>query len=497
MKLKGIVDFSLGNFLCVRGFAPIGVLQKISQPDANYQRIPKDPRLREISDYLKKGEFLFFPEIILCTALNEGEEDSLQVSEFWEAVRRGQSKRTIRFAKGIRLSSTVTKSRKSDDIRAVQFYQTATIQFSSEQPIFSRIDGNHRLSATTEVTVRERVAPFCVILCRNPTEFRQFSRALFHNINYKQVPLPKEHNLRLILEDKDLFPDEKLKNDPSFGWAYYLGRQLQTRIDADLLPNLRSLLEEEPYSFFVDNLTYLLQERVLNENENAIPRFKQALSEVNAIFEANPILRDTKNRGLLAALTYYQLKAPRSITSFVRWIAQNHIYRIADSNPPDLISIFNQILETRKRTIFVSMPFGSPKCEDHYAIIERVAKEISETHALQPSLKVQRVDWFSDGTSYVITDKIIEMISDCGLLIGNLTTCNPNVYHEIGFVMGQAKAEGKDLTNMLLFLDESVSEKEKFVGFNLRGIKQLRFIKLETEFTKALRENLEKFFQLS
>jgi hypothetical protein len=25
----------------------------------------------------------------------------------------------------------------------------------------------------------------------------------------------------------------------------------------------------------------------------------------------------------------------------------------------------------------------------------------------------------------------------------------------------------------------------------------LRFIKLETEFTKALRENLEKFFQLS
>ncbi len=143
------------------------------------------------------------------------------------------------------------------------------------------------------------------------------------------------------------------------------------------------------------------------------------------------------------------------------------------------------------------MPFGNAKCEDHYAIIERVAREITDAHSLQPALKVERVDWFNDGTSYVITDKIIEMISDCGLLIGNLTNCNPNVYHEIGFVMGKAKAEGKGVANMLLFLDDSATENEKFVGFNVRGIKQLRFIKPETEFTKALRENLEKFFQLS
>ncbi len=24
MKLKGLLDFSLGNFLCLRGFAPLG-----------------------------------------------------------------------------------------------------------------------------------------------------------------------------------------------------------------------------------------------------------------------------------------------------------------------------------------------------------------------------------------------------------------------------------------------------------------------------------------
>ena len=30
MKLKVILDFSLGNFLCLRGFAPMGILQDIS-----------------------------------------------------------------------------------------------------------------------------------------------------------------------------------------------------------------------------------------------------------------------------------------------------------------------------------------------------------------------------------------------------------------------------------------------------------------------------------
>lgn len=126
------------------------------------------------------------------------------------------------------------------------------------------------------------------------------------------------------------------------------------------------------------------------------------------------------------------------------------------------------------------MPFGKKKPDDHYAIIQRVCIEVSAAYNLKPMLKVERVDWFHDGTSYEINDKIIEMMSDCGLLIGNLTHCNPNVYHEIGFVMGKAKAERKNVPNMLLFLDESVvDDKDKFVGFNLRGIKQLRFTQPE------------------
>jgi hypothetical protein len=89
------------------------------------------------------------------------------------------------------------------------------------------------------------------------------------------------------------------------------------------------------------------------------------------------------------------------------------------------------------------------------------------------------------------------MLSDCGLLIGNLTYCNPNVYHEIGFLMGKAKAEGADFANMLLFLDESVANaKDKSVGFNLHSLNQIRFTAPEREFAPALKENFEKFFKL-
>jgi len=311
------------------------------------------------------------------------------------------------------------------------------------------------------------------------------------------VPLPKEHNLRLILDDPELFEDGKLKDDPSFGWPYYLARQLQNKLDFDLLANLKPFIEKEPRSFLVDQFTFLLAEKVLGDNENALKRFKEALGRVNASFDKYPALKDSTNQGLLAALVYYELRSSATIPSFVHWVLDNHLHAIKESSSADLIKIFDQVLESRKRTIFVSMAFNKPATENHHAIIERVCKEVSEAFDLKPTLKVQRVDWFHDGTSYNINDKIVEMMSDCGLLIGNLTYCNPNVYHEIGFVMGKAKVEGKESPNILLFLDDSIADaKDKFVGFNLRAIKQIRFNKTE-DFAKLLRKNVERFFRLT
>jgi len=75
------------------------------------------------------------------------------------------------------------------------------------------------MSATPKDTkFRTHNTPFCLLLFRNKTEAAKFSRALFHNINYKSVPLTMEQNLALILDDAALFPDDKLKQHEFFGW---------------------------------------------------------------------------------------------------------------------------------------------------------------------------------------------------------------------------------------------------------------------------------------
>jgi hypothetical protein len=50
------------------------------------------------------------------------------------------------------------------------------------------------------------------------------------------------------------------------------------------------------------------------------------------------------------------------------------------------------------------MPTGKTKAEDHYAIIKRVASEVTITFGLKPALKVGRVDWFQDVTYKEIWD---------------------------------------------------------------------------------------------
>lgn len=497
MRLKGVLDFSLGNFLCLRGYAPMGTLFDLSEPEASIQRdLLKDHR-DEMVAFLRQGEFLFSPEVILCTTLCHDGEENINVAQLFEKAQAGQPFNNLKFD-DYQISCKAIRTRTDADERAYETFRTATIKLHNRRRYkFARIDGNHRLSATPEDDkFRKYNTPFCLILFRNSKEADRLSRALFHNINYKQIPLTMEENLHLILDDADLFSDEKLKTNAAFGWPYYLARQLHNRLDLDLLPNLKPFIEKEPRTFLVQQFSFLKEKNVLKDNENAIKRFKEAFVKVNALFETYPPLKESSNGGLLAALVYYELQKGVPTASFVRWILDNHLHRIEQTGCEDLIQIYDKVLESRKRSVFVSMPFGKDATENHYKIIESACKAVSEKYNLKPEIKVHRVDWFTDGTSYVITDKIMEMISDCGLLIGDLTFCNPNVYHEIGFIMGKAKAECLDSANILLFLDESIAEeKEKFVGFNLRGISQLRFTQTE-KFKEDLHKNLEGFFKI-
>lgn len=499
MKLKGILDFSLGNFLCLRGFAPMGVLQDISEAPEDIQRKPEIERLKEIGDYLRMGELVFFPEVIICACLHQADVTSDLVADLFAKVQTGESFKTGKFAGGLSISSTVTKARKQEDIRAVQYFQVGTLSFEDKpSPLFARLDGNHRLSATIESQVRDRVTPFCLILCQTQADYRRFSRSLFHNINHKQVPLPMEHNLRLIIEDEELFPDETIrKSEEGFGWPYYLTRKLYNRLDFELIPHLEPLFRNEGRTRLLKTFDFLINRETLGKNENAIRRLKEALVATHSLFEQHPDLRVTKNFGLMVACVYFHLDRKVPILAFVRWVIANHLHEIGESHPDDLVAIFQKIMQTRHRTIFVSMPFGKVETENHYTAIIEVVDAINRDYPdFKPPLKVKRVDFHTEGVSYPIRAKIDDFMAECGLLVANLTHCNPNVYHEIGFMDGKARGEKLEYPDVLMFLDESVPVDGQFVGFNLRDSSQIRFTRID-DFKTKLRANLERHFNLN
>ena len=498
MKLQGLLDFSLGNFLCLRGYAPMGILHDISQPDASFQRRLIDEHKSEMVAFLDEGEFLFFPEVILCATLGEDESNATKADALREAVRKGENFKDTAFD-DFKLKSSVNKSQSNQDSRGFDFLTRATLNVTAQQPKFSRIDGNHRLSATPESNkFRDYNAPFCLILFRNPSEAKRFSRALFHNINYKQEPLTMEQNLRLILDDESLFSDDDLKNKPSFGWPYYLARKAKGELDPDYLSHLEKFIEQEPLTFLVEQFRFLIERKILKANESAKREFKTAFVGINQLFASQTLLQESKNRGLLAALLYYQLKNAAVLPNFVNWVLKNHLHLIENSTPSDLIQIFDKILESRKKNIFISMAFGKPKCEGHLKVIERVCADLNNEYSINPPLTVQVVNASTRGDSFDINAEIIEMINGCGLLIGNLTYARPNVYHEIGFVMGKANAMGV-APEILLFVDQTVDDTDCKVHFNLSGLQYIGFGEGQQDsvFAEDLRKRLKAIFNLA
>ena len=66
IKLSGILDYSMGGFLCLRGYASYKVLSRISDPNPSIQRNLIEEHKGEMEKFLNKGEYLFFPEVIDC-----------------------------------------------------------------------------------------------------------------------------------------------------------------------------------------------------------------------------------------------------------------------------------------------------------------------------------------------------------------------------------------------------------------------------------------------
>ena len=130
--------------------------------------------------------------------------------------------------------------------------------------------------------------------------------------------------------------------------------------------------------------------------------------------------------------------------------------------------------------------------KDTYDTIKQVITKINNDLGL--SLEPIKIDEYRKGVTYSIPDEIIKQIRDGGLLIGDLTNKNANVYHEIGYMMGICHQKG--IEEQVILILKLKDDEPQPVKLNLSHKRQIRFktyVQLKEELSKELESYCKKY----
>lgn len=480
IKLSGIIDYSMGGFLCIRGYASIEQLSQISVPNEHIQRTLIEEHKGEMASFLNSGEYRFFPEVILSLNLLSANNFS-DVSSFFEAIRTKSTWNKSLGKYRIAVSNNTTKSPESG--QSPRIVQIGHITINEKETKLLRIDGNHRLSAANEVTDNLNT-PFCVLLFRTPEEENQFSRAIFHNINAKQIPLKLEENLKVILESPEVFSDTKLKNDPSFGWEFYLARKASQSINFSEYPFIQALLRGTEYTYLLEEFDLLLRNGLLNESDDSVKKFTDELPSIEEALQEAHLKSLPQNLAVIGAVSFYKLTDERKHNQFLYWVKENCITEAPDIHMGDLIEIFDKVYENMPKTVFMSMQFCK-ETEDTYQTVKDVKETLKRENNID--FELIKVDEHTDGYSDEIYHRITDGIQKSALIIADLSYGNKNVHHEIGYAQGLKKKV------LLLYKTRDGVDSKAEIGSNISMHDQLRFVN-QTELRPKLLKKIREFF---
>lgn len=448
MILRGILDNSLSGQLCIRGFAYIKDLERISKADYSYQRNPIEGRA-DIVDFLDNENYLFFPEIILGYKFKHS-FDNAKDKEFPLQAIQSSTKYTSP-VDGVKASiktakyNGVTDSRNSDELK---FIELNIPQAVVEEKLFHRIDGNHRLKAAEESKsskVDSMVAPFCIILGQeiyqtgllqedqNLDDFNKSIKVFFHNINTKTIPLKSEENLRVLVDDEKHFPEDELQD--ILGKQGLHVRQLFKKVDPKFFTNIAHILHHNYRTYYLDIFTKLLENDF--EDEGLVDKVFESLKSIDQLYKEHSILKTNTCLGLLTAFLYYHVKGETiNFERFKSWVAKNHIYEIDEIKPESIIKIFDKIAQQEIK-VFVAMPYFSEVIiEEYNKIYNDVITEIGHNFGLAISLypimqnKGETQDQIQD---------IINKIENCAIFFSDISGNNANVLYETGWARALKK----------------------------------------------------------
>lgn len=600
VKLEGIIYKTFDHYVVLRGFAAIKDLAQISHRPESYQRNADKEHKKSIIKFLASGEYKYFPEITLACRVTNYTEFAKNIG-IDNAVDRDDAQ----FVPGLRILS---ERLPYEGYRA----RHANLTKNTDADLV-RVDGNHRLEIfdknneniwegidANKQDLEKLIVPFTVIFSEK--EFGdKFEAGIFHNINFKQLPLRQEASLRII-HDIDAFDNKESlgKEYPlalnlidivktgqfnSIVWlsvvdniskSYYrttclsIARLLisqkeilypqrkecvldlkQTRKDILNIENEINIIEQainakydEVQNFELNHgdfekmssykklkieINQLQKELKIKLNdqrdlENKINHLKykatnlrhylKSCENTSIISEALTSLigvyrsfnqKASGNIAFLCALVYYAILDKMQMQSFIDWAERNGINKIttpddlSKDSAANLIMMFEQIYQAKKNEIFISMQFGDSQSELIYEKITRAIEKFNEKHkSIRLNANPIRIDRTVESSTFSIQDRILEAIKSCSLIIADLSSSNINVYHEIGYAMGVAESHNMIPNMILLYKEDTDHNKEKkdvdkFIGFNLRNLSQLRF-KDYKQLVDGLVDRLEKHY---
>ena len=626
-RLEGIIYSAFGNYIVLRGFAPIMSLARISKKPASYQRDANNQHKIDIVNYLADLKS-YFPEITLACRVNDYDGLLRSIGD-----NKDVGKSSNEFVKGLRILSERLPIGRD---RARHAY--IEIINPTDEDKLLRVDGNHRLEpfdkAVTDISwwhqfvtnreaikdetdperrkgwldyqaelfkkkISSKIVPFTIILS-DATDADNFEAKIFHDINFKALPLREEASLKIISE-LNAFDREKL--GPEYPLALDLIKIIKTgqfnmipwlnsgnedsrsyyrtaclsivrllisrkeilysqsrECDLELEKTKRKIIQLEAeinaleekaqitlgeiqrveldqgdfekkvtykelksdlskiegelkikvndqkdleykqkhLNYKVDNLSYYVQNC---ENEAAIIEALTSLISVYKSFNQKAF----GNIAFLCALVYYAILDKMQMQSFIDWAERNGINKITEpddlskDSATNLINMFEQIYQAKKNQIFISMQFGDSQSELIYEKITRAIEKFNEKHkSIHLNATPIRVDRTVESSTFSIQDRILEAIKSCSLIIADLSSSNINVYLEIGYAMGVAESHNMIPNMILLYKEDTDHNKEKkdvdkFIGFNLRNLSQLRF-KDYKQLVDGLVDRLEKHY---
>lgn len=455
MIIRGLLDRSLSSTICIRGFAPIKELARISKANYKYQRKLLNVQEATISNFLETEKYLFFPEVILSYKVKHDYTKKnllltpLQLIENGKSFTSNIDKTKIRVKKND--YKTVFDVCQRNEIKIIEIELDDTVlaeAIAAKNQPFDRIDGNHRLSAAEGLNTDRIVnmnVPFCIILAEetyrmqfNPgtqqnEKVRQenpekFEMVVFHNINTKTIPLTSEQNLKVIIDDDKNFTDEELKE--ILGISGLKTRELIAKVAPDFFTGIKHILFEQYRTYYLE-----IFDRLLDEGEDetkVVDKVFESLKEIDVLYNSIPELKANSSFGLLTAFLYYHVSGNKAMFKFfTEWVISNHIFNVPEATADSFITIFDKIAEQHVM-VFVAMPYyGEDQIETYNQAYERVIAKVKADY------KQVKIDLYPimqhEGRTKDIIQNMLNEIKSCRIFISDITTANPNVAYELGY----------------------------------------------------------------